>query len=537
MESQTPPTPEQALLKVSNLLFLNPNFDSLEKFGSDRARKAWQDGYRKLKIVSSFEVSFKKIKERIEQFIDKEIETEDPCNVNVKLREIMDLIRKARYREDCQEAELNELEKTIEEKDISRIKFYVKMKPNTGEKLSETVQEKLDSKTYLKKIDNTSNEDAFQTIKNNVEKSMESTDDTVVLAYGPTGSGKTYTLHGSKDAQGVTEKIIEKIFENGELMVKCRFLEFKMTKNNFQQGYEYVECYRNIENKKPDQYVSMKDNMAKVWLNKDNPITQAWGRNTRDSPTINQEEFWKKYKNAIQNREHKSTDKNDDSSRSHFLIAIKIYKGSKANGTVYILDLAGTEDIRKRMLHFLNTNDKISNFSLDSETTISKKEGFFSEDDYDKMKLYQMRRPKNPNDERLTIYDEYHETVGLARSIHAIFRLLEEIAKEIPREIYKERYEELNFMIFKKRNITKFSQHRVKKIPMIENVNSPTIALSHTGFFNGLDWMLRDDPSNNAKTRIAVFICLDPRDEERSMHALNLLPESNPLVLEPEYEE
>ena len=56
---------------------------------------------------------------------------------------------------------------------------------------------------------------------------MNTRDDTVVLAYGPTGSGKTYTLHGSKDAEGVegvTQKIIEQIFKKGNnLMVKCRF--------------------------------------------------------------------------------------------------------------------------------------------------------------------------------------------------------------------------------------------------------------------------------------------------------------------------
>ena len=539
MESQTPPTPEQALLKVSNLLFLNPNFDSSEKRGSVRTR--WQNAFRRTRIVLSFEDSFDKIKKRIEKFINDEIKNQDPCTVKVKLKEIMDLIRKARGREDCNEEELNKLEKTIKEKDIARINFYVKMKPNAvGEEMSETVKNKLESKTFLKFLNNSSNEDAFQTIKNNVEKSMNTRDDTVVLAYGPTGSGKTYTLHGSKDAEGVegvTQKIIEQIFKEGNnLMVKCRFLEFKMKKNSYQKGYEYVECYRNIEKEVPSDYVAMKDAIAKVWET-GNPITQAWGqKDAKDNPAINQKDFLKKYNNAIRNREHKSTEMNDDSSRSHFLIAIKIYKGKETMGTVYILDLAGTEDIRKRMLHFLNTDQSIENFSPDSNTTISKNDGIFSEDDYDKMNLYRMRRSKNMDVKRLKIYNEYHETVGLARSIHAIFLLLKKISNEIPRELYKINDDAFKNLSFKTRNITNFSHHRVQEIPMIENVNSPTIALTHTGFLNGLDWMLRD-PTNKLKTRISVFICLDPRDEERSMHALNLLPESNPLVLEEDEED
>ena len=60
---------------------------------------------------------------------------------------------------------------------------------------------------------------------------------------------------------------------------------------------------------------------------------------------------FEKYNNAIQNREHKSTEMNDDSSRSHFS-AIKIYKGKETMGTVYILDLAGTEDIKKECYIF-----------------------------------------------------------------------------------------------------------------------------------------------------------------------------------------
>ena len=40
------------------------------------------------------------------------------------------------------------------------------MKPNAvGEEMSETVKNKLESKTFLKILNNSSNEDAFQTIK------------------------------------------------------------------------------------------------------------------------------------------------------------------------------------------------------------------------------------------------------------------------------------------------------------------------------------------------------------------------------------
>ena len=522
----------KALHKVANFLFL-PIKNTVAK-----KPLTFKGAARGVVAVNRFDVEKSIVK--IEDFFkifEQEIEKIEPCDLNDRLPNIITLIedikRKANTCNTKEKEKVDNFEKKVKEK--SRIIFYVKNKPNENNKSDENISDKvqgfLETRSYLQILKGEDNSPAFEAIKDNISKSLEGKDNTVVIAYGPTGSGKTYTLHGSRDmkTEGMMAKIIEQIFDLSSREVRCRFLEFKMKKFPQGHGYEYSECYRDIGGDTVEEYTNMKGVMADAW-NQNNPITKLWQNDER----IKKDDFIRKYKNALANREKQKTEMNNESSRSHFLIAIKIMGDKNAYlGTVYILDLAGSEDVKKRMLHFLNSDKQIEKFSPNANTEISKgADGLFTEKDYIKMNLHLMIRPKKEDlnyEQRLKIYETYHETVGLARSIGAIFNLLGNVSKEIPSDFYKDSDKSVDYLMFRNRNgLKNRNAYRVQHIPRIVDINSPTISLSHTGFLNGLDWMLRDE--KDFKTRIAVFICLDPRDEKRSMEALNLLPQSTPEV-------
>lgn len=161
-----------------------------------------------------------------------------------------------------------------------------------------------------------------------------------ILAYGQTGSGKTHTMFGKYDEEkicpesGIVPRVLKYLFDNFHGMkgasLKCSFMEI------------YNEDLRDLLT--PNQ--------------RDMKITQQQNKVIKISGLehlimSNVEDGFKFLNSGLKRRETKSTKINQQSSRSHTIFTIHMFRKSKDGKDDYLLskfnlvDLAGSENIRK----------------------------------------------------------------------------------------------------------------------------------------------------------------------------------------------
>lgn len=169
-----------------------------------------------------------------------------------------------------------------------------------------------------------------------------------VLAYGQTGTGKTYTMCGnssewvqSKGIQisktsGVIPRVLDQLFKqlntnNDDYVVKCSFIEL------------YNENLRDLLNEDYD------DKNLRIFENK-NGNSGIFIQNLKEVNINSLNSGFDELYKGLSKRKVASTKMNDFSSRSHTIFTINLYKKEGdiiRHSKMNLVDLAGSENISK----------------------------------------------------------------------------------------------------------------------------------------------------------------------------------------------
>lgn len=158
----------------------------------------------------------------------------------------------------------------------------------------------------------------------------------IISCYGQTGSGKTYTMEG----KGIENNIKEIDSECG-IFPRSIHTIFNCIKEMEENGYKININFSSVEVYNDKTNFFIKSNETR--------------KNHKNLEIIyetvkNKEDIFKKYKYSISKRKIAETNSNKTSSRSHFIIFLKIIiekEGEKRIGQIAFIDLAGSERISK----------------------------------------------------------------------------------------------------------------------------------------------------------------------------------------------
>ncbi|OQR97457.1 kinesin [Thraustotheca clavata] len=154
-----------------------------------------------------------------------------------------------------------------------------------------------------------------------------------ILAYGQTGSGKTHTILGSKVEKGILPRIIQHTFE----AITFIDADIQVTTGLFEVYQEKIQDLLNPSNTN-----------LRIREDKEHGI---WVEGAADIQVKDENAAMKLVQQGLGNRSIGAHLMNAESSRSHciFLMTItqKFSTGVKQTGKLYIVDLAGSEMVRK----------------------------------------------------------------------------------------------------------------------------------------------------------------------------------------------
>eukprot|EP01134_Creolimax_fragrantissima_P001853 CFRG1853T1 len=183
---------------------------------------------------------------------------------------------------------------------------------------------------------NSSQSDIFDVeIKSQLKRLLQG-QNTSVLAYGPTGAGKTFTMVGDTRNPGIIPRSMEKIFQ---LMKRNeQHANFSTHVSTFEIYNEEVFDLFNVGMK---GLPVRQDDKGQVHVP---GLTKRKISNFAD--------FNKLYEGAMNNRKVAPTLLNQASSRSHFLLVLEVDRQERSSGKIYtgkltFVDLAGSEDNRR----------------------------------------------------------------------------------------------------------------------------------------------------------------------------------------------
>jgi len=181
-------------------------------------------------------------------------------------------------------------------------------------------------------------DEVFREVEDLVQSSMDGYNVTI-LAYGQTGAGKTYTMYGGPGEQrGIAGRTIEAIFNTVtrdagkyDIVVQASMIELYLAHLRDLCSGESVDL-RNIR---------LSDGIGSVRL-----------EGAKQILVRNADELTQVVTTGLQNRVTRSTNMNDDSSRSHILLMITVEVTDRASGNTWsgkitLVDLAGSERIGK----------------------------------------------------------------------------------------------------------------------------------------------------------------------------------------------
>ena len=186
-------------------------------------------------------------------------------------------------------------------------------------------------------------EEVFEKAKGLVDYSLRGYNSTI-FAYGPTGSGKTYTLQGDPDKNdGIAQRSFRYLYEiiNEQANEGC---EFKVSCTMVQIYYTDIDDL--LEKKRG----------AVIRIEQDNDGLVSFGGACEvvceDFLVNGSEEIEDIFSKGRLNRVMRATDENETSSRSHLIFTIKIEKkecgqSDSRTGKLHFIDLAGSESLVK----------------------------------------------------------------------------------------------------------------------------------------------------------------------------------------------
>eukprot|EP00792_Barthelona_sp_PAP020_P005067 TRINITY_DN2477_c0_g1_i1.p1 TRINITY_DN2477_c0_g1~~TRINITY_DN2477_c0_g1_i1.p1 ORF type:complete len:1022 (+),score=327.64 TRINITY_DN2477_c0_g1_i1:119-3184(+) len=143
-----------------------------------------------------------------------------------------------------------------------------------------------------------------------------------IFAYGATGSGKTHTLLGSGDYEGLAPKALRELYHSVKPShhIQCRFLEL------------YNEKVHDLLSDNPDHELSVRtDHVGEVIVN-----------NATEIPAKSFGEALLTFQRGLRLRITKSTGANETSSRSHAIFEVSV-ASDEFVGKLCFVDLAGSE--------------------------------------------------------------------------------------------------------------------------------------------------------------------------------------------------
>ena len=162
-----------------------------------------------------------------------------------------------------------------------------------------------------------------------------------ILTYGQTGSGKTHTVVGSNKDPGLLPRAIEFLL-----------VEKKECCNDGSVVSVTMSCFEIYQEKIRDLLTGSNKSL-RIREDRDRGIRIDGGT---DVLIENMESAVKIIKRGLSNRVTASHQMNDVSSRSHCIVLLKVVirrtdTQTKQIGNLYIVDLAGSETVRKTRVH------------------------------------------------------------------------------------------------------------------------------------------------------------------------------------------
>ncbi|XP_048607713.1 kinesin-like protein KIN-10B isoform X2 [Brassica napus] len=148
-----------------------------------------------------------------------------------------------------------------------------------------------------------------------------------VLAYGATGSGKTFTMQGTDDLPGLMPLAMSTILSMCE-----------ETASRAEVSYYEVYMDRCLD------LLEVKSNEVAIWDDKNG---QVHLKGLSSIPVNSMSEFHEVYSCGLQRRKVAHTCFNDVSSRSHGVLVISVFSEGGVTGKINLIDLAGSGDYRK----------------------------------------------------------------------------------------------------------------------------------------------------------------------------------------------
>ena len=184
-----------------------------------------------------------------------------------------------------------------------------------------------------------------------------------IFAYGQTGSGKTFTMEGTSDNHqyGVSYRIIQKLFNLLESR-KRKHASYRSKDDSSESEFTFKIEVGMLEIYNEDVFdllttTSSAERRKSSGARKPSLDIRQGANNTVEVPGLTKEKI-----NSIQdvmdllkrgnaNRATASTNLNEDSSRSHMILTVRVVSGvpqeTQSIGNLFLVDLAGSERIRK----------------------------------------------------------------------------------------------------------------------------------------------------------------------------------------------
>lgn len=173
-----------------------------------------------------------------------------------------------------------------------------------------------------------------------------------VLAYGQTGTGKTYTMCGKSNTSfvdedsGIIPRILQQLFESldktDDYVIKCSFIEL------------YNENLKDLLNDDEDTHGFNNNNRQslKIFEDKTGNSSSILIQNLKQVNINNLHAGFNLLQKGLHKRKVASTNLNDFSSRSHTIFTINLYrKDPQTNiikhSKINLVDLAGSENVSK----------------------------------------------------------------------------------------------------------------------------------------------------------------------------------------------
>jgi kinesin family protein 5 len=184
--------------------------------------------------------------------------------------------------------------------------------------------------------DNSTQEDLYLNTVENIGTNILKGYNCTVIAYGLTGTGKTYTVMGTPNDKGIIPRLTQNIFnliyeadEDIEFLIRVSYIEI------------YLEKIRDLLNPTKDNLRIRDCSYKGVWIQ---GLTEEYVSDMNDITKIIE---W-----GNENRSTAETKMNEKSSRSHALFQItviqtKISTGTKTSSKLVLVDLAGSESVGK----------------------------------------------------------------------------------------------------------------------------------------------------------------------------------------------